>query len=85
MSQCIAVRCVTICERAGFRLDSHSFEALFSAFDPDRSQSMSLTEYIGMTAFVQMTTRMFTAFDPQRSGRVCLDFNQWTYACANCR
>jgi hypothetical protein len=71
-------------QRAGFQLDSHSFEALFSAFDPNRSQSMSLTEYMEMTTFLQMLTRMFTAFDPQRSGRVGLDFNQWVYACSNC-
>ena len=70
---------------AGFRLDQHAFEALFTAFDPDKSQGLSLTEYMGMTCFLQMSTHMFSGFDPQRSGRIQLDFNQWVYACANCR
>ena len=70
---------------AGFQLDKHAFEALFCAFDPDRSQGLSLTEYMGMATFLQMSTRTFTSFDPHRTGRITLDFNQWVYACANCR
>lgn len=70
---------------AGFRLDQHAFEALFTAFDPDRSQGLSLTEYMGMTAFLQMSTQMFSAFDPQRQGRITLDFNQFIFSVSNCR
>ena len=83
-SCCCGAHCSGRCH-AGFRLDQHAFEALFAAFDPDRSQGLSLTEYMGMTTYLQMATQMFSAFDPQRQGRITLDFNQWIYAASNCR
>jgi hypothetical protein len=76
---------VTHAGDAGFTLDAHAFEAMFVAFDPDKTQGLSMTEYMGLATFLQMATRIFTGFDPQRTGRITLDFNQWLYACANCR
>ena len=37
------------------------------AFDPDRSNSLSLDQYIAMTMFLLGAKRAFEAFDPQRS------------------
>jgi Ca2+-binding EF-hand superfamily protein len=68
---------------AGFQLDQPAFLAVFKAFDPDASQSLSLPEYIGMTLFLQSAAATFTAFDVQRSSRITLDFNQWIYAASN--
>jgi hypothetical protein len=70
---------------AGFRMDQHAFEAAFSAFDPDNTHSLSVTEYMGMTVFFQGTVQMFGAFDPQHQGRVTLDYNQFVYAVSKCR
>lgn len=68
---------------AGFMLDQPAFAALFTAFDPDKSGSLCLPEYIGLTLFLQSATATFTAFDAQRTGRITLDFNQWVYAASN--
>lgn len=70
---------------AGFRLDSHSFQALFTAYDPDKSQNLGMAEFVAMTVFLRLTANMFGAFDPQRSGRITLDYNQFIYATSNCR
>jgi hypothetical protein len=70
---------------AGFHLDQHSFEAAFAAFDPDQTHSLSVTEYMGFTVFLQGTAQIFGAFDPQRQGRITLDYNQFVYAVSSCR
>lgn len=70
---------------AGFHLDQHAFEALFGAYDPDRSQSLGLPEYMGMSVFLKHTANMFRAFDAQRTGRITLDYNQFVYAMSHCR
>eukprot|EP01024_Parvocaulis_polyphysoides_P012778 TRINITY_DN1475_c0_g1_i1.p1 TRINITY_DN1475_c0_g1~~TRINITY_DN1475_c0_g1_i1.p1 ORF type:complete len:197 (-),score=5.42 TRINITY_DN1475_c0_g1_i1:371-877(-) len=70
--------------QAGFNLDQTAFYTLCRAFDPDRSGTLGLPEYIAMTLFLQSCTAVFTAFDPQKTGRISLDFNQFIYAAANC-
>jgi Ca2+-binding EF-hand superfamily protein len=70
---------------AGFHLDQHAFNALFMAYDPDRSNSLGIAEFIAMTIFLRQSATMFQAFDQQRSGRISLDFNQFIYAAAHCR
>ena len=70
---------------AGFQLDQHAFESAFYAFDPDRNQTLNVTEFMGLSVFAQSTARIFGAFDPQRSGRITLDYNQFVYAVSNCR
>lgn len=73
------------CPHAGFTLDQHAFEAVFSSFDPDRSQACSVTEFMGLTVFLKCTAMVFSAFDPQKSGRVTFDYNQFVYASSSCR
>jgi hypothetical protein len=70
---------------AGFHLDQHAFEAAFSVFDPDKTHSLSVTEYMAMMVFFQGTVQTFGAFDPQRQGHVTLDYNQFVYAASKCR
>lgn len=73
------------CPCAGFNLDRHAFEAVFTSYDPDNSQSCSITEFMGLTVFLKSTAMVFTAFDPHKSGKVALDYNQFVYAAASCR
>lgn len=70
---------------AGFNLDEHSFNAVFYAFDPDRSNSMKQPEYIATCVFLRNTAAIFQAFDTMRSGRVSMDYNQFVYAASNCK
>eukprot|EP00884_Botryococcus_braunii_P016618 jgi/Botrbrau1/363/Bobra.110_2s0020.1 len=69
--------------QTGFQLDQAAFDALFRAFDPDRSGSLGLAEFIALSLFMQSAVATFSAFDPQKHGRVVFDFNQWVYAAAN--
>lgn len=69
---------------AGFHLDVPAFEAMFSAYDPDLSKTLSMPEYIGMTLFLSSATSAFQAFDTQRTGRVTMDYSQFIYAASNC-
>ncbi|PRW44941.1 Coiled-coil domain-containing 40 isoform C [Chlorella sorokiniana] len=68
---------------AGYRLDPPAFDALFTSFDPDRTNTLCLAEFMAMCTFLQGAARTFHAFDPQRSGRVTLDFSQFVYAASN--
>ena len=70
---------------AGFNLDEHSFNSVFYAFDPDRSQGMKQVEYIATCVFLRNTAAIFQAFDTSRQGRVSLDYHQFVYAAANCK
>ena len=49
-----------------------------------RSNSMCLTEFMGMTIFLQSLSSTFRAFDPQSRGQVTLSFNQAVYFVSNC-
>ncbi|KAL6768736.1 CAL1 [Auxenochlorella protothecoides x Auxenochlorella symbiontica] len=69
---------------AGFNLDDPAFIALFKSFDPDKSNSLCLTEFMGMTIFLQSISAAFSAFDPRRTGQVSLNFNQAVYFVSNC-
>ena len=79
---CWLVRCSAA---AGFKLDQHAFEALFYAYDPDRSGTCSLIEYMGVCTFLKSTALIYSAFDPQRTGRITLDYNQFVYAVSSCK
>ena len=71
---------------AGFGyLDEGAVKSACQAFDPDRSNSLSLDQYIAMTMFLLSARKVFQAFDPQRSGRIALDFNQFVYAASKTR
>lgn len=60
---------------AGFQMDKPAFEKMYKTFDPDTSGSLSLTEFIGMSIFLQKCTHTFTAFDRARTGSITLNFN----------
>lgn len=70
-------------QHAGFRLDQPAFNAMFSAWDPDRSGTLGMDEFIAMCVFMQSLTKVFGAFDAQRTGTVTLTFNQMVYAAAH--
>ena len=57
------------------------------AFDPDRTNSLSLDQYIAMTLFLLNSKRVFEAFDATtpENGLIKLDFNQFVYAAAKTR
>lgn len=71
------------CLCAGHQLDAPAFDALFSAYNPERSGTLDLTEAIALILFMQGAASTFGAFDPGRQGRIDLDFNQFVYAAAN--
>ena len=68
---------------AGFQLDEMAFATLFSTFNPECTNWLSIAEYIAMTLFLQSASATFEAFDQQKRGTVTLNFNQWVYASAN--
>ena len=74
---------VAACVIAGFQLDEMAFATLFSTFDPECTNWLSIAEYIAMTLFLQSASATFEAFDQQKRGNVTLNFNQWIYASAN--
>lgn len=74
---------VADCVLAGFQLDEMAFATLFSTFDPECTNWLSIAEYIAMTLFLQSASATFEAFDQQNRGNVTLNFNQWIYASAN--
>eukprot|EP01025_Chloroclados_australasicus_P006662 TRINITY_DN1212_c0_g1_i1.p1 TRINITY_DN1212_c0_g1~~TRINITY_DN1212_c0_g1_i1.p1 ORF type:complete len:170 (-),score=15.68 TRINITY_DN1212_c0_g1_i1:279-788(-) len=70
---------------AGFKLESHAFYTLIKIFDPDRTDNLGLSEFVGMVLFMKSADAVFKAFDPENQGRVMMDYNQFVYATANCR
>eukprot|EP00756_Hemistasia_phaeocysticola_P014884 Hpha_TRINITY_DN15370_c1_g1::TRINITY_DN15370_c1_g1_i1::g.87368::m.87368 len=74
--------CYQALQHSGFQLDQHAFEASFGAYDPDKNGTMSMTEFVGMCAYLQLALNTFQSFDPQRSGSVTIPFNQFVYMCS---
>eukprot|EP01060_Flectonema_neradi_P004466 TRINITY_DN1288_c1_g1_i5.p1 TRINITY_DN1288_c1_g1~~TRINITY_DN1288_c1_g1_i5.p1 ORF type:complete len:187 (+),score=23.44 TRINITY_DN1288_c1_g1_i5:134-694(+) len=72
-------------KHAGYALDQHAFYSCIRTYDPDRNGKLSMTEYVGLCAFLQITYNTFAAFDTQRTGRVNLDLNQFVYSVAQCK
>ena len=73
---------------AGFgHVDEGAVKAACQAFDPDRTNSLSLDQYIAMTLFLLISKRVFEAFDATtpENGLIKLDFNQFVYAAAKTR
>ena len=74
---------------AGFgHVDEGAIKASCQAFDPDRSNSLSLDQYIAMTLFLLGAKRAFDAFaaqQPNAGGRITVDFNQFVYAASKTR
>ena len=73
---------------AGFgHVDEGAVKAACQAFDPDRTNSLSLDQYIAMTLFLLNSKRVFEAFDATtpENGLIKLDFNQFVYAAAKTR
>ena len=74
-----AIRC------AGFNLDEASFHAAFNAYDPDGDNKLSMTEFVGLCAFLTLCLNTFTSFDTNNRRKVELDFCQFVYACSHCK
>ncbi|KAJ9440681.1 Penta-EF hand domain-containing protein 2 [Diplonema papillatum] len=70
---------------AGFKLDTHSFNAAFKAYDPDCDERMSTTEFVGLCAFLTLCLNTFCSFDPYNTGDIKVNFCQFVYACASCK
>ena len=73
---------------AGFgHVDEGAVKYACQAFDPDRTNGMSLDQYIAMTLFLLAAKRAFDAFAASSAtpGRITLDFNQFVYAASKTR
>ncbi len=74
---------------AGFgHVDEGAVKAACQAFDPDRTNALSLDQYVAMTLFLLGAKRAFDAFastQPGGAGRITLDFNQFVYAASKTR
>eukprot|EP01064_Diplonema_japonicum_P028012 TRINITY_DN4217_c0_g1_i1.p1 TRINITY_DN4217_c0_g1~~TRINITY_DN4217_c0_g1_i1.p1 ORF type:complete len:189 (+),score=28.86 TRINITY_DN4217_c0_g1_i1:23-568(+) len=70
---------------AGYNLDQHAFYAAVRVYDPDHNGVMSMTEYVGLCAYLQIATNTFASFDTQRSGNVSFNLNQFIYATSQCK
>lgn len=71
-------------DAAGFKLEEPAFESMFEAYDPDRSQTLNMPAFIGMTLFLSSATNAFQAFDTGNAGTVAFDYSQFIYAAASC-
>ncbi|KAI8476982.1 MAG: EF-hand [Monoraphidium minutum] len=69
---------------AGYQLDKPALQAVFRRFDPARSGSLGLAEFLALTLFLRSSTATFNAFDPDRTGTVALSFNQFLFAASHC-
>jgi Ca2+-binding EF-hand superfamily protein len=73
---------------AGFgHVDEGAVKSACQAFDPDRTNGLSLDQYIAMTLFLLAAKRAFDAFAASSAtpGRITLDFNQFVYAASKTR
>lgn len=73
---------------AGFgHVDEGAVKSACQAFDPDRTNGLSLDQYIAMTLFMLAAKRAFDAFAASSAtpGRITLDFNQFVYAASKTR
>eukprot|EP01059_Diplonema_ambulator_P030344 TRINITY_DN515_c1_g1_i1.p1 TRINITY_DN515_c1_g1~~TRINITY_DN515_c1_g1_i1.p1 ORF type:complete len:177 (+),score=33.10 TRINITY_DN515_c1_g1_i1:57-587(+) len=70
---------------AGYNLDQYAFYSAVRAYDVDHNGRMSMTEYVGLCAFLQIATNTFVSFDTQRTGNVTLNLSQFIYAAAQCK
>eukprot|EP00754_Rhynchopus_humris_P044588 Rhum_TRINITY_DN4262_c0_g1::Rhum_TRINITY_DN4262_c0_g1_i1::g.13613::m.13613 len=71
--------------QAGYQLDQHAFCAAVKAYDPDQNAQMSMTEFVGLCAYLQLATNTFISFDSQRTGSITLSLNQFIYASSQCK
>lgn len=72
-------------QQCGYRLDQHAFHAACVAYDPDKNASMSMTEFSGMCAYLQLAQNTFAAFDQQRQGQITIDLNKFVYMASQCK
>ena len=73
---------------AGFgHVNEGAVKSACQAFDPDRTNGLSLDQYIAMTLFLLAAKRAFDAFAASSAtpGRITLDFNQFVYAASKTR
>ena len=73
---------------AGFgHVDEGAVKSACQAFDPYRTNGLSLDQYIAMTLFLLAAKRAFDAFAASSAtpGRITLDFNQFVYAASKTR
>jgi hypothetical protein len=55
---------------AGYKLDPPALQVVFNRFDPSRSGSLQLTEFLALTLFMRSATATFNAFDSNRAGTI---------------
>jgi|UniRef100_A0A7S0PL78 Ca2+-binding EF-hand superfamily protein len=66
-------------------VDATAIKHACRAFDPDRSNDLSVDQYIGLSLFLTAARRVFQSFDAKKSGSVTMDFNQFVYATSKTR
>jgi len=66
-------------------VDATAIKHACKAFDPDRSNDLSIDQYIGLSLFLTAARRVFTSFDRERKGTVSMDFNQFVFAASKTR
>jgi Ca2+-binding EF-hand superfamily protein len=71
-------------QHAGYKLDPPALRVIFNRFDPSRSGSLQLTEFLALTLFMRSATATFNAFDSNRVGSINVNFNQFLYCAAHC-
>eukprot|EP00879_Flechtneria_rotunda_P002558 GHRR01002757.1.p1 GENE.GHRR01002757.1~~GHRR01002757.1.p1 ORF type:complete len:174 (+),score=50.96 GHRR01002757.1:213-734(+) len=71
-------------QHAGYKLDPPALRVIFNRFDPSRSGSLQLTEFLALTLFMRSATATFNAFDSNRAGTISLNFNQFLYCAGHC-
>lgn len=69
--------------RAGFMIDGPALKAVFSRFDPLRTDGLDRIQFMELTLFLRSATATFNSFNPSSSGCIQLNFNQFLYACAH--
>eukprot|EP01065_Artemidia_motanka_P036647 TRINITY_DN445_c7_g1_i1.p1 TRINITY_DN445_c7_g1~~TRINITY_DN445_c7_g1_i1.p1 ORF type:complete len:170 (+),score=67.84 TRINITY_DN445_c7_g1_i1:107-616(+) len=77
--------CYQALQHAGFQMDQHSFEATYRVYDPDHNGTLSLTEFTGMAAYLQLCTNTFKSFDPQGTGQATITLDKFVYMCSQCK
>lgn len=68
-----------------FALDDPSFFSACQSFDPLRTGTLRLKEFISLCVFLQSARKLFGAFDVGNQGHLTLDFNQFIFCASNLR
>eukprot|EP01063_Lacrimia_lanifica_P020887 TRINITY_DN28168_c0_g1_i1.p1 TRINITY_DN28168_c0_g1~~TRINITY_DN28168_c0_g1_i1.p1 ORF type:complete len:169 (+),score=67.59 TRINITY_DN28168_c0_g1_i1:77-583(+) len=66
-------------------LDQHAFNTAVMVYDPDRSGSLTRTEFVGLCAYLEILQRTFMSFRPGPNGQVSFNMNQFIFACSQAK